>query len=207
MQPEVLKLYGVKTMELGLKKLQPELYKTMKVAITRAANNVSINARQNVTNTPPWGLSNWMRMKNPNVQTQAQSISGARTFPLYDPSVMKRNIKVRQRRGQVKANGFAQVVQIVNNSPAGNIYEKAGVVVFAARPNRSRNPMAQYDFKQRMQNYQSISKGRGRAVIKAGRDDAGKTRVIIAGVQRKAELELQRMFNKSDMQKAYEMGL
>lgn len=207
MQPEVLKLYGVKTMEQGLKKLQPELYKEMKVAITRAALNVAIDARKNITASPPWGLSNWMKMKNPTALTQSQASSGVRTFPLYDAAVMKRNIKVRQRRGKTKADGFAALIQVVNNSPGGNIYEKAGVVPLSTRPNRSRNRMAQYDFKMAMQNYESISKGRGRAVIKAGRADAGKTRVIIARIQRNADLELQKWFNKSDIQKAYEMGL
>jgi len=199
MQPEVLKLYGVKTMEQGLRDFAPHIYKKMNIAITKAAQEVADDAKSFIPAEPPSGLSNWMRMINPTAKTKQEMIFGVRTFPLYDAANMKKNIKIRKRAGKIKANGFAQVVQITNkSSAAASIFEKAGVVVFSPRPNRSRNPMAQYDFKQAMQNYDSISRGRGRAIIKAGRKDAGKTRAIIAGVQRNADLELQKYFNQSN---------
>ena len=187
-------------MEQGLRDFAPHIYKTMNAAINKAAKQVQDDARKYIPDSAPSGLSNWMKMINPTVKTKQDMVfSGVRTFPLYDASSMKRNIKIRKRAGKVKANGFAQVVQITNrSSAAASIFEKAGVVVLSTRPNRSRNPMAQYDFKQAMQNYDSISRGRGRAIIKAGRKDAGKTRAIIAGVQRNADLELQKYFNQSN---------
>jgi|TARA_R110000868_G_scaffold244322_2_gene500504 hypothetical protein len=199
MQPEVLKLYGVKTMEQGLRDFAPHIYKKMNVAINRAAKEVQDDARSYIPAAAPNGLSNWMKMINPTAKTKQEMIFGVRTFPLYDAANMKKNIKIVKRAGKIKANGFAQVVQITNkSSAAASIFEKAGVVVLSPRPNRSRNPRAQYDFKQAMQNYDSISRGRGRAIIKAGRKDAGKTRVIIANVQRNADLELQKYFNQSN---------
>jgi hypothetical protein len=97
----------------------------------------------------------------------------------------------------VNTKGFSTAVAVEQRSPAGNIYEKGGIVAGnGTRKNNSLNPFAPYQFKLKLQSFYFITKGRGRALIRAGREDAGKANSMISRAQFAAELSLQNKFNR-----------
>ena len=120
-----------------------------------------------------------------------------RTFPRYDAVSMKSGLRIKKQRSKQNSRGFSTAVAVEQMSPAGNIYEKGGIIAGSStRKNNSINPYASYQFKLRLQSYYMITKGRGRALIRAGREDSGKANAAIKRAQYEAELSLQRKFNQ-----------
>ena len=190
---EAIRLEGVKDLEAALKFFDETAYKKLNQAINKAAGTVRKNARTYIGNDLISGLSNWGRPSQGTSMTGMES--QGRTFPRYNPAEMRSGLRTgKQRRGRTR-NGWGQVVYVEQKSPAGNIYEKAGVVAFSGRANRSRNPMASLDFKEKIQNFYFVRKGTGRALIRAGIENAGQAKNDIARARYEAELGLQAKFN------------
>ncbi len=190
---EAIRLEGVKDLEAALKYFDESAYKKLNKAINKAAGTVRKNARGYIGGELIPGLSNWAK------PSQGSSMTGmenqGRVFPRYNPAEMRAGLRTgKQRQGRTRT-GWGQVVYVEQKSPAGNIYEKAGVVAFSGRANRSRNPMASLDFKEKVQNFYFVRKGTGRALIRAGIENAGQAKNDIARARYEAELELQRKFN------------
>ena len=189
---EVIKLEGVKDLEAALKTFDEVAYKKLNKAINKAAGTIRKNARGFIPDGVPLGLSNWAK---PATGAKMNGISGGRTFPRWNPAEMKSNLRTGKQKSGRTRNGWGQTVYVEQKSPVGNIYEKAGVVLFNPRAQYSRNPMASLDFKARLQEFYFVRKGIGRALIRAGIENAGQAKNDIARARYEAELKLQADFN------------
>ena len=189
---EAIRLEGVKDLEQALKLFDENAYKKLNKAINKAAGVIRKNARTYIPNTPPAGLSNWAR---PSTGSKMNGMTGGRTFPRWQPEEMRSKLRTGKQKSGRTRNGWGQTVYVEQKSPAGNIYEKAGVVLFNPRQQYSRNPMASLDFKARVQEFYFVRKGTGRALIRAGIENAGQAKNDIARARYEAELKLQQDFN------------
>lgn len=190
---EAIRLEGVKDLEAALKFFDETAFKKLNKAINKAAGTIRKNARGFIPDGVPMGLSNWTNVSS-NGSMNGMETQG-RAFPRYNPAEMRAGLRTgKQRQGRTRA-GWGQVVYVEQKSPAGNIYEKAGVVAFSGRANRSRNPMASLDFKEKLQNFYFVRKGIGRALIRAGIENAGQAKNEVARARYEAELALQQKFN------------
>jgi len=189
---EAIRLEGVKDLEAALKKFDENAYKNLNKAINKAAGRIRKNARGYIPQGTPPGLSNWAR---PSSGLKMNGMTGGRVFPRFNPQDMKSQMRTgRQRQGRTR-NGWGSTVYVEQKNPAGNIFEKAGIVAFNPRAQYSRNPMASLEFKEKLQNFYFIRKGRGRALIRAGVEDAGQAKNEIARARYEAEMKLQADFN------------
>jgi hypothetical protein len=196
MQAEVLKLLGAKDLEEALKEFDVEGKKMMDKTINKAANTIKIHARTYIKDDTIPGLTRWKDAARYTVRTQSQAAQNVRQFPRYDAAAMKAGLRIKKQRGKYRqGSGFSTAVAIEQMSPAGNIYEKGGIVAGnGTRTNHSLNPYAPYQFKLKLQSFYFISKGRGRALIRAGREDSGKANAAITRAQYQAEVNLQNKF-------------
>lgn len=200
--PETIVLLGVKDLESALKEFDKDGKKQMDKAINKAANTVKIHSRTYIKDDAIPGLSRWKQTARYTVRTEKEVTNNVRTFPRYDAVSMKAGLRIKKQRGKYSNNrGFSTAVAIEQTSPAGNIYEKAGIEGatkgwFGNAGNNSINPFASQQFKEKLQNFYMITKGRGRALIRAGREDSGKANAAIKRAQYQAELSLQRKFNR-----------
>jgi len=197
---EVIRLEGVKDLEAALKKFDETAYKKLNKAINKAAGRIRINARGYIPTNPMPMLSNW---SSPITGQRMKGFNGqGRIFPRYYAAEMRAELKTRKRKQGRTRNGWGQVVYVEQMSAAGNIYEKGGVVPGPnPRGNNSRNPNASLQFKDKIQDFYFIRKGTGRALIRAGREDAGQAKNDISRARYEAELELQRRFNQEAAQR------
>ena len=202
MQPEVLKLYGVKDLEAALKQFDKDGKKALDKSINKAAESIKIGARTYIRDQSIPGLSRWKDEARYTVRTQKESLANVRTFPCYDAASMKAGLHTKKQRGKnFDSRGFSTAVAVEQRSPAGNIFEKAGIEGatkgwFGNAGGNSRNPFASAQFKEKLQSFYTITQGRGRALIRAGREDMGKANSIISRAQFAAELSLQNKFNR-----------
>jgi len=202
MQPEVLKLYGVKDLESALKQFDKDGKKALDKSINKAAETIKIGAKTYIKEQTISGLSKWKDAAKYTVRTQKESLANVRTFPRYDAASMRAGLNTKKQRGKnFDSRGFSTAVAVEQKSPAGNIFEKAGIEGatkgwFGNAGSNSINPFASQQFKAKLQSFYFISKGRGRALIRAGREDAGKANSIISRAQYTAELSLQNKFNQ-----------
>lgn len=191
---EAIRLEGVKDLEAALKLFDLNAYKNLNKAVNKAAGIIRTNARGYIGNEVPQGLRNWVK------PATGQSMNGmadqGRAFPRYNPIEMRQGLRTGKQRSGRTRNGWGQVVYVEQKSPAGNIYEKAGVVALSDRANKSRNPQASQDFKTKMQNFYFVRTGIGRALIRAGIENAGEAKKDIARARYEAELKLQQDFNR-----------
>lgn len=195
--PETIVLLGVKDLESALKEFDKDAKKKMDKTINKAANTVKIHARTYIKDDGIPGLSRWKDAARFTVRNENEVTNNVRTFPRYDAGAMKSGLRIKKQRSKQNSRGFSTAVAIEQMSPAGNIYEKGGIVAGnGTRKNNSINPFAPYQFKLKLQSFYMVSKGRGRALIRAGREDAGKANSAIKRAQYEAELSLQRKFNQ-----------
>lgn len=191
---ELIRLEGVKDLEQALKLFDVNAYKNLNKAINKAAGTIRKNARGYIGNDIPPGLTNWAK---PSTGTGMNGMqSQGRPFPRYNALEMRQSLRTGKKRTGRTRNGWGQTVFVEQKSPAGNIYEKAGVVAISGRANRSRNPNASQEFKQKMQDFYFVRKGIGRALIRAGIENAGQAKKEIARARYEAELKLQQDFNR-----------
>lgn len=191
---EAIRLEGVKDLEQALKLFDVNAYKNLNKAINKAAGTIRKNARGYIDNDVPPGLTNWAKPSTGQPMNGMQT--QGRAFPRYNPIEMRQGLRVGKQRSGRTRNGWGQVVYVEQKSPAGNIYEKAGVVANSGRAGRSRNPQAQQEFKSKIQNFYMVSRGIGRALIRAGIENAGQAKNQIARARYEAELKLQQDFNR-----------
>lgn len=185
-----IRLEGVKDLEQALKLFDYEGHRQLNGAINAAARQIKISATGNIISSPPPGLSNWAKPIN------RPPVEGARSFPRFQEALMRQGLRIVKQKNQKDPAGWATTVAVEQKSPVGNIYEKAGIVPGASlRKNYSVNPRASLEFKNKMQNFYFIGRGDGRALIKAGKEDAGMARTKIARARYEAEVRLQRLFN------------
>jgi hypothetical protein len=195
--PETIVLLGVKDLESALKEFDKDGKKKMDKAINKAANTIKINARTYIKDDAIPGLSRWKEAARFTVRNENEVTNNVRTFPRYDAVSMKSGLRIKKQRNKQNSRGFSTAVAVEQMSPAGNIYEKGGIVAGnGTRKNNSINPYASYQFKLKLQSFYMITKGRGRALIRAGREDSGKANAAIKRAQYEAELSLQRKFNQ-----------
>lgn len=191
---EAIRLEGVKDLEAALKKFDETAYKKLNKAINTAAGIIRSNARGYIPQTPPPGLSNWAKASSGLVMN-GMTTKG-RTFPLFNPNEMRSEIKTQKKKQGRTRNGWGQVVYIEQFSAAGSVYEKGGIVAGKnPRGNKSRNPNADLQFKDKIQNFYFLRTGIGRALIRAGIENAGRAKSEISKARYEAELELQRNFD------------
>jgi len=202
MQPEVLKLYGAKDLEAAIKEFDKDGKKALDKAINKAANTVKVGAKTYIKDDTIPGLSRWKETAKFTVRTQKESLANVRTFPRYDAASMKAGLRTKKQRGKnFDSRGFSTAVAVEQRSPAGNIFEKGGIEGaakgwFGSAGSNSINPFASQQFKEKLQSFYFINRGRGRALIRAGREDAGKANAMISRAQYAAELRLQQKFNQ-----------
>ena len=189
---EPIRLEGVKDLERALKLFDENAYKKLNKAINKAAGVIRKNARGYIPDRPPTGLTNWAR---PSTGSKMNGMTGGRTFPRYESGEMRGALRTGKQKSGRTRTGWGQTVYVEQKSPAGNIFEKAGVVLFNPRAQYSRNPMASLDFKARVQEYYFVRKGIGRALIRAGIENVGQAKKDIARARYEAELKLQQDFN------------
>ena len=191
---ELVKLEGIKDLDAALKKFDEAGRKLLNRQINAAAREIKVDAAGYIIEEPPTGLSKWADPVKfgPRIQSQA----GVRSFPRFETLLMRRGLRIVKQKNKPDPVGWTTTVAIEQKSPAGNIYEKAGVVAGGStRPNKSLNPNASIEFKNKMQFFYFVRKGTGRALIRAGREDAGITRTKVARARYEAEQRLQQMFN------------
>lgn len=192
---EPIRLEGVKDLDAALKKFDEAGRKLLNRQINAAAREIKVDAAGYIIDQPPTGLSKWNDPVKfgPRIQSQA----GIRSFPRFEAALMRRGLRIVKQKNKPDPAGWATTVAIEQKSPAGNIYEKAGIVAGGKTrpPNYSLNPRASEDFKRKMQDFYFVRKGTGRALIRAGREDAGMARTKIARARYEAEQRLQQLFN------------
>lgn len=193
---ELIRLEGVKDLEAALKLFDVNAYKNLNKAINKAAGTIRKNARGYISNDIPPGLRNWGKLPTGRVMNGMNANDAGRVFPRYNPIEMRQDLRTGKKRMGRTRNGWGQTVFVEQKSPVGNIYEKAGVVATSGRPNKSRNPNASQEFKQKMQEFYFVRKGIGRALIRAGIENAGQAKNDIARARYEAELKLQQDFNR-----------
>lgn len=190
---EAIRLEGVKDLEQALKRFDENAYKNLNKAINKAAGTIRKNARGFIPEGVPAGLSNWAK---PATGAKMNGIEGGREFPRWNPEEMRNKIRTGKQKSGRTRNGWGQTVYVEQRSAVGNIYEKAGVVAFNSRKQYSLNPMASLDFKAKLQEFYFVRKGIGRALIRAGIENAGQAKKEITNARYKAELKLQEDFNR-----------
>lgn len=191
---ETIRLEGVKDLEQALKRFDVNAYKNLNKAVNKAAGMIRKNARNYITDGTPPGLTNWAK---PGTGSPMNGMENqGRAFPRYNPIEMRQSLRTGKQRSGRTRTGWGQTVFVEQKSPAGNIYEKAGVVANSGRLNRSRNPQASQQFKNKIQNFYFIRRGTGRALIRAGIENAGQAKKEIARARYEAELRLQQDFNR-----------
>ena len=189
---EAIRLEGVKDLEAALKRFDENAYKNLNKAINKAAGNIRKNARKFIPDGVPMGLSNWAK---PATGAKMNGMAGGRQFPRWNPAEMRQEIKTKKQKSGRTRNGWGQTVYVEQQSPVGNIFEKAGVVILNPRAQYSRNPKASLEFKEKIQNFYFVRKGTGRALIRAGIENAGAAKNEISRARYEAELKLQEAFN------------
>jgi len=192
---ESIRLEGVKDLERALKLFDENAYKKLNKAINKAAGVIRKNARGYIPDSPPTGLTNWAKPATGRVMNGMNANNAGRVFPRWESGQMRSGLRTgKQKTGRTR-NGWGQTVYVEQKNPAGNIFEKAGVVLFNPRAQYSRNPMASLDFKDKAQQFYFVRKGIGRALIRAGIENAGQAKKDIARARYEAELKLQQDFN------------
>lgn len=185
-----IRLEGVKDLETALRLFDYEGSRQLNSAINAAARTVSTKAKGYIATNVPKGLTNWAKPIN------RPPIEGARSFPRFNDALMRQGLRIVKQKNQKDPAGWVTTVAVEQRDPAGNIYEKGGIVAGGSgRKNYSINRNASIEFKTKLQNFYFINKGEGRALIRAGREDAGLARTRIARARYEAELRLQRLFN------------
>lgn len=194
---EAIRLEGVKDLEAALKRFDIDASKELDKAINAAAGVIRKDAKGFIPDQwdTPVGLSNWAKPSSGKMMNGMQD--KGRQFPIFNTAEMKQRLVIKKERMSKTRNGFGKTVYIEQMSPVGNIYEKAGVVAGGStRKNYSRNPNASLDFKRKIQQSYFIRKGTGRALIRAGIEDAGKAKALISRARYEAELALQKRFDR-----------
>lgn len=192
---EPIRLEGVKDLERALKLFDENAYKKLNKAINKAAGVIRKNARAYIPDSPPAGLTNWAKPATGRVMNGMNANNAGRVFPRWESGQMRGALRTGKQKSGRTRNGWGQTVYVEQKSPAGNIFEKAGVVLFNPRAQYSRNPMASLDFKDKAQQFYFVRKGIGRALIRAGIENAGQAKKDIARARYEAELKLQQDFN------------
>lgn len=193
---EAIRLEGVKDLEQALKVFDVNAFKNLNKAINKAAAIIKTNARGFIPDGVPMGLSNWTKPATGATMNGVNANEAGRVFPRWNPAEMRQDLRTKKQKSGRTRNGWGQTVYIEQYSPVGNIFEKAGVVAGAnPRGNKSRNPQASLQFKEKIQNFYFVRTGTGRALIRAGIENAGKAKADISRARYDAELRLQQSFN------------
>lgn len=192
---EPIRLEGVKDLERALKLFDENAYKKFNKAINKAAGVIRKNARGYIPDSPPTGLTNWAKPATGRVMNGINANNAGRVFPRWESGEMRGALRTGKQKSGRTRTGWGQTVYVEQRSPAGNIFEKAGVVLFNPRAQYSRNPMASLDFKDKAQQFYFVRKGIGRALIRAGIENAGQAKKDITRARYEAELKLQQDFN------------
>lgn len=198
---EVIEFKGVIRTQQALKLFAPDLQKEMMKEINAAVRDIVGVAKKYVVQEPA-NLFNWSGYTTYGPKTREEVVEGIRSFPKWNPNEVKAGIKkkVRQRGKYISQYGFAITAAAQNMTPAGAIYEFAGRGR-APRNNRSDNPNASEFFKRRMQTEYLVprgSRGIGRLVFRAGKENEGEARKRILRAQYVADLKMQERLKQTD---------
>jgi hypothetical protein len=159
---------GVNDLRKALKAYAPDLDKALKKELKAIAEPLVNKARGYAPATPP--VSNWGRQ-------------GGR-FPFYDASTVKAGIRFSTAKSRKNNRGFSSSTRIVNASAAGAIYETAGRLPSANKPNSRPNFVASMGGEMK-----GRGKEQGRLIYRAWEEDQGKTRdAIIKAIIRTNDL-------------------
>lgn len=164
---------GLNETRRALKKFAPDLYKQMNKEIAVALKVIVNDARQEVP-TYIQGLRNWT-----DKERQSRG-SRDRSFPPYNPVVIRRGLTYSTAGGKLSSSGFKAFYQLLNKSAAGVIIEAAGSVSGYRTSTRSQsnNPQAGAHFNLAVNNtIGSLKKAgnrTGRLLVAAYDRDQGK---------------------------------
>lgn len=111
-----VKLEGYAETVALLNKFDKDSLKVMNAEIYQTAKRTTTQARALVPKAPPQGLSGWARP----VKT------GDWSRLTFNSSKFKTGIKTKLEAQRIRGNWTSKTLFLVNNQPAGNIYETAG---------------------------------------------------------------------------------
>lgn len=188
---------GLVETQRALKELAPDLYKQMNTEIRSALKSIVKDAQSKVTPNVI-ELYNWQDTGKPVVsRTPAKTMMAPnlRSFPKYDPNVIKKGLTYSLARGKRNSAGFISFYRLLNRSAAGAIIETAGRKNFNGSPkSRSNNPNAGAHFNRSIQGtyggFKAIgtrSQDRGRLLYAAYSRDQGKVTDAVFKAIYKAE--------------------
>jgi hypothetical protein len=182
----------------ALRKFEPELAKLLRKEMAELLKPIAKKAQGFIPSTV---LSGWSK--------PASSDTKYRQFPRYDASKAKKGIGYRTSPSLPNNNGFRSLARIVNTSAAGMIYELGGVVNPQGRQPgtdkasmKSLNPNAGKQFIDALDATGRIvdasrnnggapksNKMKGRGIIKAWAEDAGKTNAaVLKAIQKSVDI-------------------
>jgi hypothetical protein len=170
-----LKIEGVKQTRKALRDFTPDLNKELNKELKIALSPIAKKARGFVPSSSP--MSGWA----------PRSFSESR-FPFYEASTIRRGIGFSTKPGRTTRSGFTSNATIFNKSVAGAIYETAGranngqgqpwvgpkVGGTSKKVSRSNWSGAGTKFIENLGPLTSSTKGQGRLILKAWREDQGK---------------------------------
>ena len=192
-----VEIVGLKEALKAMKKLQPELEKDLKTELRFIVNPIVREAKALVPTKVP-GLSNWTSVGKSRQITAATSAFRRGSFPRFISNEVRAGIKTEIFPVTHKDNGFYSIARIVNQSPAGAIYETAGRKNPAGQPwnpsngshdySHSRNPNAGLHFINSMPMMRGFGVRRGRLLYAAWDKDQGRILpAIYAAVDKSAK--------------------
>ena len=130
---------GVSKMRSALRKVDPDLYKSLNAEIRPELAGMTRQARKKV---PGSFLSGATNDGAPRVSRTGRKLA----FPTYDNTQIRRGLTYSMGRQKKQSNGWQSVYSLLNKSAMGVVLEWAGRLPHSRDVNRSNNPNARQQF-------------------------------------------------------------
>jgi len=184
-----VQIQGIVELRKALRQLSPDLEKNMNREIRAAMQPVVKSARAYVPNEIVGLRTGFMYTEKPRKISKNTSGFARRKFPKFNAAEVKAGITFSTRPSKRSSKGWVTAYSIVNNSPAGAIYEIAGRINPGGQPwvglkgsashdySHSNNPDAGKHFNISMGSIGMHSRKnsmRGRLIFRAWDDNQGR---------------------------------
>jgi hypothetical protein len=186
----------------ALRKFEPDLARNLQKEVRAALTPVQKTAQGYVPNKLP-GLSGWSIKTSTKKITKETSAFRLGKFPSFNPTVVRRGIKIFIGKTTPNNKGFVTFFSIRNTSAAGAIMETAGRKHPSGQPwnpknashdySHSKNPNAGLHFINSMGGQlKGADKFRGRLIYRANEEDHGRTVAHLVKAVEKTVVQFQR---------------